>query len=160
MPIFDLESLLTIIETYIKANLNDKITKINAEKASLGFSPNLDAPLIKDDAFFLTLDDRVSNFNPYIYYGIGPSSVDAIRGKAAKRPVVFMYVIHNAISGDDAYKRMLRYIRALEEVMDDMSGETELCDLELSTLTPADIQDLDTSAFHKVAGVEVTTTIA
>lgn len=159
---YDAERLLDDVLAIVKANLNSKINEIQAEKQSLLGSANFVVPTIHEGAWFDSLDQKVSNFDPYVYYGVNDKTViELASAEGAELTIFFTVVLH--YDGDDVamYRKMLRYIRALQEVISaNFDAIPEVARLTVRTISPADLKDLDESTFHKIGGVAISTAIA
>jgi len=58
------------------------------------------------------------------------------------------------------YKKMLRYIRALQEIVaENFDKIPEASSLRVIAVNPQDLQDLDESTFHKIGGISIQTAI-
>jgi len=159
---YDAERLITDLLDLFKTNLNSRITKIQAEKQTLLGANNFDVPQIDDAAWFDALDDRVANFNPYIYYGLNDNTVIEIASAESSDLTAFFTVVL-ANDGNDPLisRKMLRYIRALQEISSRHFGDiAEASSLIVTTITPKDLKDLDTGTFHKIGGVAIKTAIS
>ena len=159
---YDAERLLDDLLTIIKSNLNAKITAIQTEKDILLGVNNFDVPSVEDAAYFDSLDDKVANFNPYVYYGIGDNAVIENESAEADEITAFFTVVLADNGKPDIYKIMLRYIRALREIISENFGKIpEASNLQVITITPSNVIDQDGTeqTFHKIAGISLQTTI-
>jgi hypothetical protein len=142
--------------------LNTKISEIQAEKATLLGDQNFVVPLINDGAWFDTLDEKTANFDPYIYYGLNDNTVIELASAESSELAIFFTVVMH-YNGNDAtmYRKMLRYIRALQEVVSaNFDRIPEVARFQVRTVAPNDLRDLDTSEFHKIGGIVINTAIA
>lgn len=159
---YDVECLFDELFSIMKANLNDRITKIQSEKDTKLGDANFNVPLIDDNAWFDGLDERTANFNPYVYYGIEDNSViEVASAESSDLTIFFTVVYHN--DGDDVtmYRKMLRYIRAMQEVSTRNFREiAEASNLKVIALNPQDVKDLDSETFHKIGGVSIQAAIS
>jgi hypothetical protein len=156
---YDVERAVSDILEIIKANLNDKIDEIQSEKDTLLGSANFSVDHVGADAYFDSLDERVANYNPFIYYGIENTEVIGEKGATIESMALFfLVVLHNTFEDANISKRVLRYNRALKEIIEENFGQIrDLGGLRVTTLKPADMKDLHTSHFHKVGGIIVNT---
>jgi hypothetical protein len=159
---YDSEMLLNDLFTIVKQNLNSKISEIQAEKTALLGDQNFVVPLINDKAWFDTLDDKTANFDPYVYYGLNDNTViELASAESSELAIFFTVVLH--YNGNDAtmYRKMLRYIRALQEIVrEHFDSIPEVARFQVRTIVPNDLRDLDTSEMHKIGGVVINTAIA
>lgn len=158
---YDTERLLDDLMAILKTNLNTKISEIQAEKDSLLGAGNFAVPLIDDEAWFDSLDDKAVNFDPYVYYGVNDQNViELSSADASEISIFFTVVLH--YNGDDAsmFRKMLRYIRAMQEVVTaNYDAISCASSLTVATITPTDMKDLDGDTFHKIGGVVINTAI-
>lgn len=155
---FDIETFLSELETYLKANLNTKITAINTEK---GDSPQLAS--INSDAYFLmTMDEAVANYDPFVYYGIQDIVSDGIGPGTAKAYTVVVALLFADSASDQLNgKRVLRYSRALNEVIDEKYAEISYSvKTKVKSLVPISLSLIDTTNNYRAVGVEIEVTIA
>lgn len=166
---YDAERLLDDLFDIMKANLNTQITKIQVEKETLLGDKNFDVPLIEDDCWFDSLDDRVANCNPFVYYGINDNSIIEIASAESSDLTLFFTVVLD-YDGDDKtmYRKMLRYIRALQEIASkNFSVISEASNLKVVAINPQDLRELEADEdphnlpnFHKIGGISIQTAIA
>lgn len=160
--IYDAEQFLDELFGIMKANLNTQIDKIQTEKALLLGSKNFDVDRIDDNAWFDSLDDNVVNFNPYVYYGINDNSVIEIASAESSDLTVFFMVVAY-YDGDDVamYRKMLRYIRAFQQVSTRHFRDiSDASSLKVTALMPQDLKDLDGDTMHKIGGVSIQAAIS
>ena len=162
-PKFDAERVLDALRDIFEAQLPAKITEIQTEKDALLGDANFQLENIPANSFFDSLDDRVANKKIYVYYGLGNHSVIQNEEAEGEDLTVFFYVIYDQQSDStSAYKKGLRYIRALKEIMEENANEfSEMSSFELQSVLPVDIRDLDNGGetTHKAAGINLTTAI-
>jgi len=158
---YDLERLLDDLLAIVKTNLNTKINEIQAEKTTLLGQGNFAVPLIDDNAWFDSLDERTVNFDPYVYYGVNDNRVIEQAGAEASEVQIFFTVVLHYDGSDTAmFRKMLRYIRALQEIVSENFDAIQCAsNLTVSTMTPVDLKDLDGDTFHKIGGVVINTSI-
>ena len=154
MAKFDLEQMLAGIETIMTDNLNTKITEINTERAD---TITLDS--VNASAFFLqTLDNTATNFNPYVFYGIQDIESEGIGPTASMLITVrVMLVVVDDASDLLIAKRMLRYLRALEETFTDNWNELEnRAKIEIQQFAPIQFNEgINSSNRSRVAMVDL-----
>lgn len=157
MSKYDTEQFLNDLFLLVKSNLNGKINEIQAEKATLLGSANFAVPTLDDKAWFDSLDDKTANFDPYVYYGVNDNSVIQISSAEGNSLTAFFTVVLH-YNGDDAsmYKKMLRYIRALQEIVsENFDAFPEAGRMTVSAINPNDMKDLDGNTFHKIGGIMI-----
>jgi hypothetical protein len=116
MARYDAESLLSDIETFLKANLNTKISAITTEK-----NDGITLRTVDSGAyFFQVLDDKIANFNPIVVYGLTDWQSDGIGPANAEKVAIEIAIILTDDSQDaNIGKKMLRYHRALTELFNE-----------------------------------------
>ncbi len=158
----DTESLIVEVFELVKANLNTKILEIQAEKQALLGDDNFDLSEIDEAAWFTSLDEEEINYDPFVYYGVANQELISEHSVTATNVTLFFTVVesyHNQTSV--TYFKMLRYIRALTEVVNeafDKIGATS--DLEVNAINPVDVRDIELDTTHKIGGIEITTSFA
>lgn len=112
---YDAESLIADLETILKADLNDKLSEITAEKGD-----GLELKSVDSNAYiFQTQNDTIANYDPFIYFEISEVETLGI-GPATSEKIFVTIVILVVDSGQDLSigKRLIRYSRALKEVIE------------------------------------------
>lgn len=152
---YDLESLLADTLTVLSNNLNTKISEITTEKGD-----SLELKTIPTDAYFLqTLNDRMANFDPFVFYGIGEiKPADGAKAGYSGYNVQVEVLVCVRDSGlvDGIAKQMFRYGRALKEIFESnaLTGfDKGRVKPIVEGLTPIDIGILNDSFTHKAVGV-------
>lgn len=155
MPRYDVENFCNDLGAFLQANLSNKLTAISAEKDD-GIS--LLAPAAY---FFQTMNNQEAAYAVYLFYGIVDIRNSSVNGGAAKT-----YEIHVMImavdDGEDANiaNRMLRYQRALEELMTEsyasVGGGLKIT---ISSKPPISLTDLNTSRTERVIGIAINVTM-
>jgi len=121
MAKFDIESLLAEIETFMKDNLNTKLLAIDAEKNDGIVLKPVDSTAY----FFQTLNEKVVNLNPFIFYGV--DDIDTVSdgpGTLEDITIGVILVLADDAEDDTVARRMLRYNRALKELFADNFDKT------------------------------------
>ena len=149
----DIEEIVFAIETFFKANLNNKLTEIDGEKSDFVLkSIDTEAYLFGD------LNDSIANFDPFFFHYVD-DIVSIVTGPNIAKVVTHEMTIIFADGSEDKgtiSRRVLRYLRALEEVasaayFEIFSGTR----VEISTLAPLTIQFNNSSVYHKVVGIQI-----
>lgn len=166
MAIYDVENLLDDLKAILVAKLNPKIVAIAAEKLAIGQA--LDLPQIDttEGIFFQTWDEKILNSSPGIIYGLRESAADGSSYQVtAQRVTLFVEIYYtnpmNEIDDGSGTKRILRYMRAVREVMQENFDANEiLSKIKVKTITPLSFRLEGSSDEIKVGGVELETSIA
>lgn len=157
MAVKDVETILDQIETFLKANLGTKIVEINTEKAD-----GITLATVDTDAYFMqTLNNKITNYNPFIFYGVADSNSEGI-GPATSRRYTFNVVIVAIDSGqdDNIGRIMLRYNRIFRELFEKNWAEISRSDrFEVKSLEPIGFKLLNSSDDYRATGVELDLTI-
>ena len=152
---YDIESLLTDIETILKASLSAKLTAITTEK---GDSITLTA--VNNSAYVYDLDDKEMNYDPFILMfpmgpeseGIGPATIETITIN------INLFLNDNA-NDQNIYKKMFRYQRAIKEVIQ-TNFQRGYGKLSIQALPVLSWQSSPTSQKYKIASVNIICTMA
>ena len=152
---FDLESLLGEVETILKADLNTKIAAINSEK-----NDNIDMETISNDAYFLqSLSEKSINYDPFILYGVSQfENDDPGNFGFTSTKVLIEIVLVKADEGQDLQiiKKMLRFQRALREVIEDnFDSISHKVKMQVQSQVPIDLNLLNSSHSHKAIGITI-----
>lgn len=157
--IYDLESVLLDTLEILQDNLNDKIADIETEKNAAGqtLSPGLAA--IDNGAYHVqSLTYKPVNTAQFVFYGIEKSSPQSSGQVTAELVNVFVTigVLDNGQT-NDAYRRTLRYIRALKEIFEkNFSAFNGASKIKIETLTPVSLKlSEDSSEEYKLGGVSL-----
>lgn len=159
---YDIESLLSDIEAKLKATINTKLAEIDTEKnAGLAAEDQITLEQIPDDGYLTSLNGAEANFKACIHYGEVESTPEDVAGSSvAKRIVVEVAVLLPDAGDKYIMNRMYRYRRALEEIFEANWGRIGPgARLQVSSLAPITIRNLQTSARHKVVGVQLETVL-
>lgn len=156
---YDIENLMDDIETFMKANINTKIAAINAEKAD-----STVLKTISDSAyFFQSLDERVTNFNPFVFYGLAANIESEGIGPAVSKilPINIAVITFDSNQANIG-KRYLRYNRAIEEIFLEKWDQVSNNATKVKVRTPVliDFTILNDSQPFRVVGVELEVTVA
>jgi hypothetical protein len=114
---YDTETFILAITAYLKANFEAKLTEITNEK-------NDDITLTSVDTtggyFVQTLNDKVVNYNPYIFIGIiDKLSSDSIESASAQQiPLEVALVIADSGEDSNLWIKLFRYQRAFKEIFE------------------------------------------
>lgn len=152
--IYDIEDLMNDIEQLMKDHLNSKINQLNAEKGDSIVLNEID-----DTAYiFQSLDERVMNYDPFVFYGLAASvESDGIGPAISKRLPIDIAVISFDKNKPNIGKRYLRYNRAIEEIFLENwdSFSNNAVKLKIKTPVLIDFTILNNSDPFRVVGVEL-----
>lgn len=152
---FDLESICDEIKAILVANLNTKITAINAEK-----NDDFAMTAINDDAYvFQDLNGVTQNYNPNIFYGVTDVQGEGqFGGTPSKAQFIVAVVFSDEGSVLTPARQLFRYQRALREVFEQNFQLPESgCKLSVASQVPVEITLVNSSYRHRAAAVLLTT---
>jgi hypothetical protein len=159
MARYDLEQLMAEIQALLAANFNTKVAAISTEKAD-----SMVMKTVASGAYFTTMNFKQANYNPFILYGIEDIQSDSTES-ASIRTVTIQVALILTDSGDDTdvkmQARMLRYLRALEEVFQDSYQLAESgVKLKIQSLRPDTFAYANSTELARVVGVNLTAVFA
>lgn len=151
---YDLEDLLDDVEQVLKDNFNTKLGQIDTEKND----SIVLAPVSSDEGYFLqTLDGRIANANPIIYYSV--ADIESVgKGPATGNiyQIEVVLMLRDAIDESNIGKRMFRYSRALKEVFEEQWATIgNGIRLKILSLVPIAFTELNTSQPYRAVGVRL-----
>lgn len=152
MSMYDIDSWIDDFETFIKANLNTYITQVNTEK-----SDSLLKTIDSNAYFFQTMNDRVANYDPFIFYGISDLESIGIGPQLSEKYMIDLIVVLTD-TGQDLLtgKKLLRYNRALKEMIKkswDIIGKG--MKLKISSLVPVAFKLANSSNEYRAIGITI-----
>jgi len=161
MARYDIERLLDDVSALMKASLNTKLAAIQAEKDILLGSDNFNVKQVNDKAWFDSLNEVVTNYDPFIYYGITVNEVTGEQGATAEDVQLFIMVLVADNQADKfIIKRMLRYVRALKEIVQENFDKLQCTSkFRVETVAPQDVKNTESGAYHKMSGIVLQTAI-
>lgn len=154
MSKFDLEEFRDYFLDMVKTNLADKLIEITADKGD-----SLEIPMPEDHHFIHTVNDQAISFNRFIHYGF--SNIEAVGNGAAisyTPTLFFAFYFQDLGKGNVAEQKLLRYTRAMTEVVMEQSTKNAIISaLKVEPLPPAIVAlaDQDGSEW-KVGAIEIT----
>lgn len=156
---FDVETMCARIEATLKADLPAKLLEVEAEKVALSVGVEGGLASVETAAYhFQSWSDAILSHSPSIFYGIKNSEVIGSEGgvTALKYTIFVDLILADKLLGDET-KRILRYSRAIKEVLeakwDRIGNGTKAV---INAVTPMNMQvALDSSDEVKVGGVEI-----
>jgi len=122
MAKFDVETLLNKTAAVVKDNLNAEIVCINTEKADFDLAQFTDSMY-----YFQNLTNEVFSYKQFIMWGMydNPQIIDTTQVASLKKVEVFFEVVLVDDAGpmsENVFIRLLRYSRALEQVIQKKGG--------------------------------------
>lgn len=160
---YDLEDLLDSVETLLKANLNTKITAVEAQKIANGKGLGGGLPTVDDSAYYRqSWNEKILNDPVAIYYGVaGISPTDGGSDMAEVVKIFIEVVVVDSGQDNDTHKKIFRYSRALKEVAKEKFGNLGLASqVRIEQIVPFSFTDVGTSEELKVGGIQITTSLA
>lgn len=159
----DIEIVLDDLEKFWKANLNTELAAIDAEKAPIdtaaGRSITL-KPLDSAAHFQQSLDDRATNFDPFMLLQVGVIESQPIGPASADEVPIGCFIALVDQNTEHLIRRILRYQRALKTLATknfaDISGSDKF---KVISMVPISFQLQGTSAPHKLIGIDIRVTI-
>lgn len=154
---YDVESLITDIQSVLSSNLNTKLSTIDTEK-----NDGMTLTTVASAAYFLDMDDKAANFNPIVLIGESENIGEGIGPATSEKVTIQVALILNDNGTDlNIVKRMLRYRRALKEVIEDNFYKNRRCDyLQVKSLPVLDFLRSGESLRYKIAGIEIIASIS
>jgi hypothetical protein len=155
MKKYDLESFLRDIETYLKANLNDQINLINAEKNDFAIDT------VEDDAYiYQTLNDRVVNYPTTIFYYIDNIASEGIDSATSEEVSIEVVAILTDVQDGLMQYKLLRYLRALKDLFNSGFNKVHYTKkVRIESLVPIEFALQNSSSYVHAIGVRLTTVI-
>ena len=152
-PLYDVESLMRDIESFLKAKFNPQLLVIDAEKAD-GLTL---APLDTAAYFWNWMGDQVANYNPFIFYGIDSEEPASIGPGTVRVFTIQVFVVLTDSQNDpEIMKRMYRYQRALFQIFEkDWSTVGRGVNFEITGLLPLVFSLFQTQNMHRGIGIQL-----
>ena len=143
----------------MKSKLNDEIAVVDADKGDYALDP------VNDDAwYFQNLNDEVWSFANFVVWGMydNPTQPSSQNNNAMKSNQMFFEICIPDDGGpisENVYYKLLRYIRALEAVIDKNYDKVRSgLKVQIDSLSPTSF-DLGGKTFRS-AGILVTANIS
>jgi hypothetical protein len=162
MSRYDTESLLSDIKKILVANLNTKISAVEAEKIAAGFPATQLAAVDTTNGYFeQNWSDAILNIKPAIFFGLEDIRAQGMGPTTQETYQVFVEVILVSAQTDTLDKnRIHRYARAIKEVFEENYDKIPGT-IKIETVRPVSFRlDLNSSDEIKVGGVSITTALA
>lgn len=154
---YDLETLVYETEAFLKKNLNAQLRAIDSEKNdSITLEP------ISEKAYaIISMDDQVMNFDPFVFIDVNAIDAEPLGPVTLKTFTILVLIISEQANNPDKTKRLLRYQRALQELVQtnwkSISGGIAF---KIQEIPVQDIILINSSNFHKMSGVQIQGSIA
>jgi len=158
MPKYDTEDFLDNVKAVLVANLNTKLTAIDAAKTQ----DTLSLPQVAAAAYaFQGLNEEVINFDPFIVYGV-ESIVTIPQLQGSANDVTVSVVLALCENGKNEIDRlMLRYSRAMKEVIEEnYQSVGKGMKMVVSEFMPISFKFLNSDDNYKAVGININATIA
>jgi hypothetical protein len=155
MKKYDTESFLRDIETFLKANLNNAITALNTEKGDFNLK------LVDDLAYiYQTLDDKVVNFSPALFYYIDDIVSEGIHSATSEEITVELVIILADEKDNLTQYKLLRYLRVLKDLFNLNFNKVHYSKkVKVESLVPIVFALQNTTNYVHAIGVKLTTVI-
>lgn len=154
MAKYDLEDFRSYFLNLIKDNMSAKLAEITAEKAD---SITLDAP--DADHYIHSIDDQALAFDPFVHYGFSEIESASQGGSILWKPTMFFayYFLDDSQKGDVAETKILRYTRAMVEIIAANAAQNSYISTpEIIPLPPAIVSfAMQDGSDYKVGGIEI-----
>ena len=157
MAATDFELLLNRVKTTIADNLNTKLGVIDTDK-----NDGITLAQVDSAAYdFQELQGAAMSYNPFVAVQIEDVETEGY-GAATVNTITIGVTLFLSDPGDDTgWKRMLRYGRALQEVIEGNFSEIETgARLKVTSRVPDKIRLLNNAAETRVVGIAIQATIA
>ncbi len=157
MAKYDIEKFCVDLGAFLLANLSSKLSSISSEK---GDGVALNAP-VAGAYFFQTMNNAEANYDPYLFYGITNVNTLSQHGASAKTYEIQIMIVVADEGGDTKIaNRMLRYLRGLEELMNEnYSSVSGGLKITVKSLVPIPLTDINTEKAYRCVGVSIDVTI-
>lgn len=165
MAKYDAENLLAGIRSILSAKLNDAIAAVEAEKIAQGLPATNIAPIDVNEGYFeQTWSFANFNVKQGVYYGIEDMQAKGVGPATQVTYKVFIEIVF-ADGGNDklGLKRLHRYTRAIQDVMEDNYDQLPVNSgkINIETIRPISFKlEADSSEEIRVGGVSITMAIA
>jgi hypothetical protein len=158
MARYDIESFLTDLVTFLKANLNTKLAAIDTEKNDGITLKQINTTYAY---MFQSMNDKIANYDPVLLYGIEDIKSEGIGPATAKTyPISIVIIVADPGTDSNMMKRILRYSRALSELLEGSWSQIgNAVKVTVSSLAPISFKLQDRSDDFRAVGVQLEVTI-
>lgn len=154
---FDIEAFILAVEAKVKADLNTRLAAITTEKGD-----SLSLPTVHASAYSLvSLNQELMNYDPFVWIPlagietgtpnpqIGPYTVQRVE-------LSVLVVKIDSREDNDNWKRLLRYQRALREILEEgfakiRNGYT----VRVTSMRPETVRLQNSTVVHHLVGVSL-----
>lgn len=153
----DSESVLSRALAIVQAGLNTKLLAIDALKND-GITLK---PVASGAYAVVTMDSEVMNYDPFIYVGATQENGSGI-GAGTDLMLIVDFVVVLLIEGGDTnvWKRLLRYQRALKELIQENFSDTQVPGgLYIESVEPRPLDQLGSKPYMGV-GIRIKTSLS
>lgn len=154
----DVEQILRDIGSFLVSNLNNQIAVLNAKKSAEGVAEPVLNTVSNDAFFFQSLNEKVANYDPFIFYDVDLPNTTPITGATGTRAEVdVLAVVSDHGNDDDIGYRMLRYHRVLKDLFEKNATKVNnRIKLEVGDLSPVSLRIQNSSENYRAVGVTLT----
>ena len=159
---FDAEDLVNMLYDIMTTGsaLNNQIAAVDAEKTANGQTLTPALSSVDSSAYYpQSWTDKILNSSPAIFYGIEDVVTEDGGGVTAKTYKLFVeMVLVDSGQTNDAWKRIARYSRALEELfLANFAPNIEAGNIKISQVRPIAFKtSLDSDEEIKIGGISIT----
>lgn len=158
---FDFENFNDEIQIILRADLNTKITAIDAEKVAAGgvaVMKSVDTLAY----YFQSMNIENVNFNPFIFTGIADIDTITVQANTAQNFSYDIFLVFlDDMNDDNVGLRIFRYQRAIREVIEEnYSKISNTSNIEVSDLNPIPLVLGGGDQGHKATGIQLRAAIA
>lgn len=148
---YDIEMLLADVKSIVSSNFNTKIAAINLEK-----NDGIALDQLDSGAYMMQqLNGKLANYNPVCFYSVDNIETLSSGPLASHRFSISVLII--AIDTGEEVEvgvRMLRYLRALEEIFKEKWNENRHgIKLQVQSLVPIPLTELNSTNSYRATGV-------
>lgn len=157
MAKFDIESFRDYFLGLFQANLAAKVSEINSEKND-GITI-VDIPAAQ---YFNDLNAAVVNYHTFIFYGFPEIKTTDRRGTSFSLEITMSVevVISESEGGTETENKIMRYTRALAEIIAESAKHPQISELEIELFAPISLQLNLGSPVTKAGGINIKGAVA
>lgn len=153
---YDLEALISDIQSVLANNLNAKLTALDTE---VGDGLVL-KPVDSNAYFYQSLNDHAAIYDPFVLIMVADIKSDS-RGPATSKTYTILVILAFTDQMESLmYKRLYRYHRAIEEVFEDnFRTPSGPINMRIGSLAPTDFK-IQGNKLLRAIGCELEVTLA
>ena len=156
---YDIETFVSDLQSFLNSNFNTKLAAIDSEK-----NDGITLDTVSSSAYFIqTMDSRASNYSPFIYIGIEDVKSESIGPGLGKDYSIIIAIVAQDMASDDyMWKRMYRYQRALEELLNANYADVASIGykIKISSLVPMPFKLMDATNWSRAIGCSMEVSFA